>query len=102
MKTIVRYEFDRTDFFIKPEIPRFIKLIDPPVIPSTGDAVHLRLEEFIDDADFLRFFEDQTEGITFYAERSLTIVGKNEIEVIIVLHDEVNFKIFFPQFFSES
>src|ERR1700744_5971471 len=99
MNAIVRYEFDNTSFVPKETSrPLFIKLSNPPVIPATGDTVHIRVEEFFDDADLISAFEEHSEGIVYYAERLNTIIGKNEIEVIIVLHEEVNFKRFFPQF----
>ena len=100
MKTIVRLEFDNTSFIPRDYTgARFVKLIDPPVIPATGDMVHLRMEEFFDDANLIRNFEDQSEGIVYYAERLNTIIGKNETEVIIVLYQEQKFRESFPRFF---
>ena len=100
MKTIVRYEFDNATFFPRDfSGARSIKLIDPPVIPATGDKVHIRMEEFFEDADLLNNFSDQSEGQVYYAERMNTIIGKNETEVIVVLFEEAIFKQQFPYFF---
>jgi hypothetical protein len=101
MKTIVRYDFDNGSFFPRDfNGSRSVKFIDPAVIPSTGDKVHIRMEEFFDDADLLGNFNDQSEGQVYYAERINTIIGKNETEVIIVLFEEAVFKQLFPYFFS--
>lgn len=102
MKTILRLEFD---FIFFPEDytgPRFIKLIDPTVIPATGDIVYIRMEEFFDDAQVIRNLEDVAEGQVFYAERLNTIFGKNETEVIVVVYEEATFKEAFPRFFNAS
>jgi hypothetical protein len=101
MKTNVRYEFDNGSFFPRDfNGSRSIKLIDPPVIPATGDKVHIRMEEFFEDADLLSKFNDQSEGQVYYAERMNTIIGKTETEVIVVLFEEAVFKQQFPYFFS--
>lgn len=103
MKTIVRYEFDNASFIPREYVgARYVKLVDPPVIPATGDMVHIRMEEFFEDADLIRNFEDQSEGIVYYAERLNTIIGKNETEVIIVLYQEQIFHELFPRFFSRE
>lgn len=102
MKTIVRYEFNNAFFFFESPIPHHIKFIDPPHIPATGDAVHIRIEEFIDDPDVLRSFEDHTEGTVFFAERLNTIIGKEELEVVIILYEEKIFRAEFPRFFSDK
>lgn len=103
MKIIVKYEFDSPSFFPRDyQGVRFVKLIDPPIIPSTGDTIALRIEEFFDDADLIRNYKDQTEGVVYYAERLSIIVGKDLTEVIVVLYEESDFKIRFPQFFSAS
>jgi len=100
MKTIVRYEFDNTEFHPRDfKGPWSLKFIDPSVIPTTGDKVHIRMEEFYDDPELISNFEEQSEGQVYYAERSNTIVGKNEIEVIIVVFQEETFKRNFPHFF---
>jgi hypothetical protein len=79
MKTNVRYEFDNGSFFPRDfNGSRSIKLIDPPVIPATGDEVHIRMDEFFEDADLLSKFNDQSEGQVYYAERMNTIIGKTE------------------------
>lgn len=101
MKTTVRFEFNNASFIPRDYIgPRCVKLIDPTIVPATGDIVHLRIEEFFDDADLIRNFEDQSEGIVYYAERLNTIIGKTEIEVIVLLYEEQTFKESFPRFFS--
>src|ERR1700754_1506067 len=101
MKAIVRYEFDNTSFQPRDfKGPSSIKLIDPPHIPATGDKVHIRVEEFFDDYELISNWEEQSEGQVYYAERLNTIIGKNEIEVIVVLYEEAVFKKYFPQFFT--
>lgn len=103
MKTIVRYEFDSPSFFPKHyQGIRFVRLIDPPIVPSTGDMVTLRIEEFFDDADLIMNYKDQTEGDVYYAQRLNTIVGKDLTEVVVVLYEEADFKICFPQFFRDN
>lgn len=101
MDTLVKFEFDSTGFFpVGYTGTRSVKLINPPVIPATGDPEHIRIEEFFEDADLIRNFEDQSEGQVYYAERLNTIIGKDRIEVVVVLYSEATFKKFFPQFFS--
>ena len=103
MKTIVRYEFDNTSFQPRDfKGPCSIKFIDPAVIPATGDKVHIRMEEFFDDAELISNFEEHSEGQVYYAERMNTIIGKNEVEVVIVLFEEAVFRRYFPHFFASE
>jgi hypothetical protein len=100
MKTILRFEFDNTGFLPRDHKgPWSIKFTDPPVVPTTGDKVHIRMEEFLNDPDVISNFEEQSEGKVYFAERLNTIYGKNEIEVIVVLYEEATFKQFFPRYF---
>lgn len=103
MKAIVRYEFNNQSFF--PENfqgEKSIKLFDPPIIPATGDSVHINMKEFFDDAELLLNYEAHCEGQVFFSERLNTIVGKNEIEVVIVLFEEIVFQKYFPRFFRDE
>lgn len=99
MKTIVRYEFDNTSFFPRSSGKTFFEQIDPPVIPATGDVVHIRLEDFFEDPELLKAYNDFTAENIFFAERVNTTIGKNEIEVIVVLYEEEAFKSQYPRFF---
>lgn len=97
MKLTVHYEFDDHRFFPKNyRGETFIKFENPPFVPSTGDKVHIRLEEFIDDRTIIKAFNDHTEGRVFYAERLHTFIGKEETGLIIILHEEAEFKKSYP------
>lgn len=101
MDTIVRFEFDSTSFFPKNyNGPWGIKLTNPPVIPATGDSVDIRIEEFFDDPELIRNYQDGADNRVFYAERLNTIIGKEQIEVIVVLYTEPIFRELFPRFFA--
>jgi hypothetical protein len=58
------------------------------------------MKYFFDDAELLSNYEEQSEGQVYYAERLNTIIGKNEIEVIVVLFEEAVFKKCYPHFFA--
>lgn len=99
MKLTVHYEYyDHSFFPAGYHGPTFIKFANPPFVPSTGDKVHLRLEEFMDDPFILKTFSEQTEGKVYYAERLHTFIGKEETEAIIILHEETEFRKSFPAF----
>ncbi|RFZ90112.1 hypothetical protein D0C36_22995 [Mucilaginibacter conchicola] len=97
MKLTVHYEYDDHRFFPKDHRGEtFIKFENPPFVPATGDKVHIRLEEFLDDPQVIQAYNDYAEGKVFYAERVHTFIGREETEVIIVLHEETEFRKAFP------
>ena len=101
MKAILRYEFDNHSFFPRHYTGlRSVKFTDPVVIPATGDKVHIRMEELFDDADLISAFEEYSDGLVYFAERVVTIVGKNETEVVVVLYEEPVFREHFSRFFA--
>lgn len=93
MKTIVRFVFDNTNIY-PPEYrkKKLIELIDPPVIPATGDPVGFKMDDFFYDSQIFHNYREIFDGQLCIAKRVSLNYAKDEININIVLYEEKAFK----------
>src|SRR5437773_2117441 len=66
-------------------------IVNPPVIPNTGDMVNFDFTEFIKNKAALRKIEDYLQTGVFIAERISIHYYKNHVQIIVALLEEKHF-----------
>ncbi|MBN8720651.1 MAG: hypothetical protein J0H85_14465 [Sediminibacterium magnilacihabitans] len=66
-------------------------IVNPPVIPNTGDTVDFEFSEFIENKKEVRKLENYLENGLFIAERLSISYYKEHVKVILVLHEDKHF-----------
>ncbi len=87
MDTRLVFRFDLS------EILSCIELVNPPVLPATGEVVSLEWPAYIYNKKELSFLEEITADHCFIAEILQKTYSPDAVEVLVLLHPDNNFEI---------
>jgi hypothetical protein len=86
MNTRLVFRFDLS------EIISCIEIVNPPVLPVTGEVVYLEWPAYIYNKKELSFLEEITSDHCFIAETLQKTYSPDAVEVLVLLHLDINFE----------